>query len=968
MKRVRKYTYLPKEEIEVIETKSGETIKSKEILDGNYVKSKSAAKKVVKSKYAKGGKVGVKEYKIYPMKPTGVKGMITNDYDNMETFVGTEDEAITKAKEIANSNPNFVRVEVKLRLKTKTNTVGIVDGQNKQYAKGGKTPIVRTQFEEEEFEYADGGRIKVGTFNEEQLINKEDKKAVEKAKEESGLKYVETKIIKKGGKMYMEVYLIPNEEYYNSSKFSDGGMMAKGGITKYTTNEMMDIIYKDLGIVEMKKYTSEDGYIDIDELAKKAGFRRSYIIGKNDYWRKDITDDFAEGGIPSQIPSRIVRNAAKAAKEHNEDVKIYYSNKDKEFHYSIVRAIRYNDVLVGVVSPSGEVKNDDNFFYNQEDYNNYISRRDEVLEQTNKMADGGNVTDKEVADSNVQMLKSNIKSIKHHAEELEHAIKDNSEVEGWVLAKADRAATAMSDITHYLDGRKMAGGGMVAGYYYKDKGGSELRFVGPDSKDENKGIFKDGDKYFNKSYDDFEEEKENKSFWFGNGGYMPKGKSRKLSVSEKAEEMVGRNTWNTLDAVEKEGVIGELIADGALAITMDTGGIIDANDWNSSSTDEKIYALKKAGYSFNMASEMSLLPYEEVPMWVREDFKKHVIIIGDYHIHLNNLPKSFYGVDMGKFLVFNGKEELLHSSDTLEEAKAWATEEARLDKEDSQDYEMVSDCCGAAKGEYTDICPECNEHCSWEKSYFAEGGVTEAVKFKVVYKIKDAEPKEKVFDNAEKAEFFLETIKEDDDIESANLVEVKPEKKAKPTNLFAAAKPATTTAASKKGKEDVFVSGIADEIARYDALKAIIKNAESEQSLIGDRLKEVGVDKFLELYELRRRNPDTFNLADEDKKIMFIVMDKYKKVEPEKAAMLENYSGLLETITTYKFNPELLDRTGEIVSRLIMESSELTDEEKANLIIAETKMQIQKGAIDRLLDYDNPAQIFTLIEPILALK
>jgi hypothetical protein len=89
-------------------------------------------------KMAKGGKVGIKEYKIYPMKPTGVKGMITADYDNMETFVGTEDEAVARAKEMANSNPNFVRVEVKLRLKTKTNTVGIVDGQNKQYSKGGK--------------------------------------------------------------------------------------------------------------------------------------------------------------------------------------------------------------------------------------------------------------------------------------------------------------------------------------------------------------------------------------------------------------------------------------------------------------------------------------------------------------------------------------------------------------------------------------------------------------------------------------------------------------------------------------------------------------------------------------------------------------------------------------------------------------------------------------------------------------
>ena len=84
--------------------------------------------------------------------------------------------------------------------------------------------------------------------------------------------------------------------------------------------------------------------------------------------------------------------------------------------------------------------------------------------------------------------------------------------------------------------------------------------------------------------------------------------------------------------------------------------------------------------------------------------------------------------------------------------------------------------------------------------------------------------------------------------------------------------------------------------------------------------------------------------------------------------MLENYPGLLETTTTYKFNPALLDKTGEIVSRLILESTELSDDEKANLIVAETKIGIKSGSIDRLMDYDNPSQIFDLIEPILALK
>jgi len=75
-------------------------------------------------------------------------------------------------------------------------------------------------------DYAKGGRILVGRFDEKQLKNKEDKKAIEKAQKESGLTYIDSKIIKKGGKMFMEVHLIPNEEYYSSSKFAKGGRVS----------------------------------------------------------------------------------------------------------------------------------------------------------------------------------------------------------------------------------------------------------------------------------------------------------------------------------------------------------------------------------------------------------------------------------------------------------------------------------------------------------------------------------------------------------------------------------------------------------------------------------------------------------------------------------------------------------------------------------------------------------------------
>jgi hypothetical protein len=1288
MKRVRKYTYLPQEEIEVIETKSGQTIKSKEILDGNYVKAKPAAKKVVKKavkkvvrkKYAKGGMMmdsrdvvlriadmmrsyfqfkknspypdssafeiensefndledgsfdviniqrgndvliiekdkpdyitfnGKKYYnkdlfekgdvyyfayyeKDYFFEPRGdegarwgLKGQVhdigTDGLDptlfiymfddqmefsayewddspnsmakggklvgnqkkldvNKNGKLDAEDFKMLRAKKMADGGEIEVGDKVLAKYaKYHATVTEIVDDVEVPYAKitysdgrvkkadlqnlrkvtlgiapeyvnpdymakGGKTPIVRTQFEEEEFEYANGGRIKVGTFNEEQLINKEDKKAVEKAREESGLKYVDTRIIKKGGKMYMEVYLIPNEEYYNSSKFSKGGYMAKGGMMDEVNTEVIDVKGNIMGTTSLQLKISgmrkpQDfivypisteqagepitiqsdtrfGYLDLssgrglmsqshsngaysyhfsidkkvpfkisetdvqkikEHLSSRASSRagNSVIFSDNSgagmmakggtiNMNKHIWEGWTVGSFIEALdiefkyhPKFKSRDEVKKwamesqpyYKKYIPDVVDYYWEKNEEkfadggmMMTEIMRNVTHYDVTI-TAQPKTDSRNWANFvtfdtrvqtkdrqeairkaklefyaMYPNEKIMKIVAEPDTSAYIPNMpvaigFSDGGKVTDKEVAESNVEMLHSNIKSIKHHAEELEHAIKDNTEVEGWVLAKADRAATAMSDITHYLDGRKMGRGGMVAGHYYKDKAGSDLRYIGPDSKNDDLGIFKDGEKYLTKSFDDFEEEKEKKSFWFGNGGFMPSGFSRKVTLSEKAEEMVGKNTWHILDAAQKGEVIGELISDGALAVTMDRGGIVDAEDWSKSMTQDKIYALKKAGYSENIASEMSLLPYEQLPMWVRQDFKKGSIVIGAYHIHKNdNIP-----VD-GKVLVLNGDEEVVYSAETLDQAQEWAINQMQeVEDEDDGNYIYVSDCCGAEAGSSYDIgiCPMCREHCEWEKeSTYADGGVTEATKFKVVYKLRDAaEPKEKLFDNAEKAEFFLETIKDDDDIMSANLVEVKPMKKAAekkaPTNLFAAAKPAAASSASKKTKEDVLVPGIADRIARYDALKAIIKNAEAEKEVIGGALKEVGKEKFLELYELRRRNPETFNLADEDEKIMFIVMDKYIKVEPEKAGMLENYPGLLETTTTYKFNPALLDKTGEIVSRLILESTELSDDEKANLIVAETKIGIKSGSIDRLMDYDNPAQIFDLIEPILALK
>jgi len=272
-----------------------------------------------------------------------------------------------------------------------------------------------------------------------------------------------------------------------------------------------------------------------------------------------------------------------------------------------------------------------------------------------------------------------------------------------------------------------------------------------------------------------------------------------------------------------------------------------------------------------------------------------------------------------------------------------------------------------------------------EGIYAKGGGVAEPI-YVVSYKIKDSNKVvEKLFSDMDSAELFHETLAEDEDIVVSPIVERIPETKnpesklpeqPKKASLFTTAKKApAATAAAKKKRERVEVDGIEDDIKKYDELKAIINNAKAEQEIIGGKLKEIGREKFMDLYEERGSKPANFDLADGAENILLEVTDKYLKVDEEKAELLRNYDGLLAETTTYKFTPELLEKEvangmtiGEIVSSLIQGTDLISEEDKVKLIVAETSMKVKKGTINNLLNYENPRLIFDLIQPILALK
>ena len=121
--------------------------------------------------------------------------------------------------------------------------------------------------------------------------------------------------------------------------------------------------------------------------------------------------------------------------------------------YSILRGVPKKEIEIS------SIKEKDGYF--KKGYIDYY-------EGGGYMAEGG-VTEKEVVDSNAQMVLSNVKEVKHHADELSKVVTQKSNIEAWVVAKIERASTDLSDITHYLEGQhdKMSMGGSVYNHVHK---------------------------------------------------------------------------------------------------------------------------------------------------------------------------------------------------------------------------------------------------------------------------------------------------------------------------------------------------------------------------------------------------------------------------------------------------------------------------------------------------------------------
>lgn len=251
--------------------------------------------------------------------------------------------------------------------------------------------------------------------------------------------------------------------------------------------------------------------------------------------------------------------------------------------------------------------------------------------------------------------------------------------------------------------------------------------------------------------------------------------------------------------------------------------------------------------------------------------------------------------------------------------------------------------------------------------YDVGGGIANSIQVK--YTMFDGSIVTKTYDSQEDADNGIADFFIENDIADVEVV------KEKKKSLFEKAKEEPKKSPTKKDKLEVVVEGIEGDIAEYHRINQRIKSLEAEKELLSGKLKEIGKAKFLQLYEERNRKPENFNLADGDEQILYMVQDKYIKVSDEKANLLRALGdGLVETLTTYEFDKETIEKKvgnktiGDMISELIESSNEIPDADKAKLIKAKVETRVPKGTIEKIMEYDNFEEVFNMIEPIQALK
>jgi hypothetical protein len=198
-------------------------------------------------------------------------------------------------------------------------------------------------------------------------------------------------------------------------------------------------------------------------------------------------------------------------------------------------------------------------------------------------------------------------------------------------------------------------------------------------------------------------------------------------------------------------------------------------------------------------------------------------------------------------------------------------------------------------------------------------------------------------------------------------------------SLFAKAKKVAPAKTTKGKDEKVRISikdaSFFDKVEKLEALQDSQKRDKAKADMISDELRDLGREEWAKLYEKMGKNPESVMLEyvkenDDTAQFMFVPTDKYITITPARAEELQETYGesIVEEKTTFSFDNDMIEKYGEIISRMIEESTEIAEKDKEKIIKATTSFSVAKGTIDNFSKLGDVQELMEATKPVVALK
>lgn len=186
-------------------------------------------------------------------------------------------------------------------------------------------------------------------------------------------------------------------------------------------------------------------------------------------------------------------------------------------------------------------------------------------------------------------------------------------------------------------------------------------------------------------------------------------------------------------------------------------------------------------------------------------------------------------------------------------------------------------------------------------------------------------------------------------------------------NLFTSAKKVEPAKESKSKVPSLPVSPELElQLNAYTEAKAEFKNWETKKDIAEGFIKEKAKELYLAEYKKLGRNIGSFKLGS----VTISIQDRYTKMDEIVAAVVaDNFPKVVEKITEYLFNQEILKEYANEISEALQNAEGIPEEKLALLIQAKEVTAVKKGTIDTLASYgDKMNDLFQAISPIISMR